>query len=137
MKLDDCECDFCKGIRNQNAKGTAEYESRKDIIEHDLTCPDCGLDFYPVDGATGCECHDAPDGACTRCGNSPCACDPVNHPSHYTHGIEVTDVIESWELGFHLGNVVKYICRYKHKNGIEDLRKAQWYLNRFLEKDNG
>jgi hypothetical protein len=58
----------------------------------------------------------------------------VNHPSHYTQGsLEVIDAIEGLELGFHAGNVVKYVSRYKHKNGIEDLRKAAWYLNRLIE----
>ncbi len=57
--------------------------------------------------------------------------DNVNHPSHYNHGsIEVIDAIEDWKLGFHDGNVVKYVARHKHKNGIEDLKKARWYLNR-------
>ena len=58
--------------------------------------------------------------------------DPIHHPSHYTFGaIEVIDAIEGWELGFHLGNVVKYVARAAHKGEhLEDLRKARWYLNR-------
>lgn len=60
--------------------------------------------------------------------------DAVNHPSHYNAGsLEVIDAIEGLELGFHAGNVVKYVARYKHKNGIEDLRKAAWYLSRLIE----
>jgi len=63
--------------------------------------------------------------------------DKVNHPSHYTlGGIEVIDAIESWELGFHLGNVVKYIARAGKKDKeteLEDLRKAEWYLERYME----
>jgi len=67
--------------------------------------------------------------------------DAVNHPSHYRQGkIEVIDFIEDQKLGFHLGNVVKYVCRSEHKGKeIEDLKKAAWYLNRrieFLEKRN-
>lgn len=55
----------------------------------------------------------------------------VNHPQHYTKGIEPIDFIESWNLGFSLGNAVKYICRAPYKGReIEDLRKAQWYLER-------
>lgn len=65
--------------------------------------------------------------------------DQVNHPSHYTHGnIEVIDAIEDWKLGFHEGNVVKYVARAGHKGGpekqIEDLKKAAWYLNRRIEQ---
>jgi hypothetical protein len=62
--------------------------------------------------------------------------DNINHPSHYTYGaIEVIDAIESWSLDFHLGNVVKYVARSEHKGSqLEDLRKAQWYLNRKISK---
>jgi hypothetical protein len=58
--------------------------------------------------------------------------DNVNHPEHYkTGGIETIDFIEAKSLGYHLGNVVKYITRADHKgNRLEDLKKAQWYLNR-------
>lgn len=60
----------------------------------------------------------------------------VNHPAHYNSGkIEVIDAIEDWKLGFHEGNVVKYVARAKHKNGLEDLKKAQWYLTRLIEKE--
>ena len=63
--------------------------------------------------------------------------DNVNHPSHYTFGgIEVIDAIEAWQLGFHAGNVIKYVARHEHKNGLEDLRKAAWYLNRLIENES-
>ena len=64
------------------------------------------------------------------------AADNVNHPSHYkTGGIETIDFIEAKGLGYHLGNVVKYITRADHKgNRKEDLLKAQWYLNRAIAK---
>jgi hypothetical protein len=58
--------------------------------------------------------------------------DPVNHPAHYKYGgIETIDFIEAKELGYNLGNVVKYITRSDHKgNRKQDLQKALWYLNR-------
>ena len=67
--------------------------------------------------------------------------DMVNHPKHYKakNGMEVIDVIEAFTASLegyeatHTGNVIKYICRWKEKNGIEDLRKAQWYLNRLIK----
>ena len=64
------------------------------------------------------------------------AADSVNHPEHYkTGGIETIDFIEAKGLSYHLGNVVKYITRAEHKgNRKEDLLKAQWYLNRAIEK---
>ena len=65
--------------------------------------------------------------------------DPVNNPAHYTDGgIETIDYIEAKGLGYHLGNAVKYISRAGKKGtnqGLEDLRKAQWYLARAIEKN--
>jgi len=60
----------------------------------------------------------------------------VNHPEHYNTGkIEVIDVIEDWDLGFHEGNAIKYIARHKHKtNPAQDIEKAIWYLQRYLKK---
>jgi len=62
--------------------------------------------------------------------------DMVNHPPHYkAGGIETIDFIEAKALGYHLGNVVKYVSRADHKgNKLEDLKKAQWYLSRAIEK---
>ena len=60
----------------------------------------------------------------------------VNSPSHYNRGkIEVIDFIEDQDLGFHLGNVVKYVCRagWKSPDVLQDLKKAQWYLERFTK----
>lgn len=56
----------------------------------------------------------------------------VDHPQHYISGnIEVIDIIESYGLGFHLGNTVKYILRAGRKGDrLEDLQKAKWYLKR-------
>lgn len=63
--------------------------------------------------------------------------DNINHPSHYTQGnIEVIDYIEDKKLGYHLGNIVKYISRAGLKESsskIEDLKKDQWYLNRYIK----
>ena len=65
--------------------------------------------------------------------------DPVNSPSHYKDGgIETIDYIEAKGLGYHLGNAVKYISRAGKKGtnqGLEDLKKAQWYLARAIEKN--
>lgn len=60
----------------------------------------------------------------------------VNHPSHYNSGqIEAIEVIEDWSLGFHLGNVIKYISRAGKKGSeLEDLQKAKWYLDRYIEQ---
>ena len=66
--------------------------------------------------------------------------DAVNHPKHYTDGkYECIDFIESWGLGFHLGNAVKYITRAGKKDPEktkEDLEKAIWYVKRARTYDN-
>ncbi|MBB6476984.1 hypothetical protein HNR45_000006 [Negativicoccus succinicivorans] len=63
--------------------------------------------------------------------------DIINHPAHYTDGkFETIDAIESWRLGYHLGNAVKYISRAGKKSKdteLEDLRKARWYIKRYLD----
>ena len=62
----------------------------------------------------------------------------VNHPRHYggiDNPYEAIKVIESWDLNFNLGNVVKYISRAgKKQDKKEDLQKAAWYINRELKK---
>jgi len=61
--------------------------------------------------------------------------DNINHPPHYTTGgMETIDFIEAKKLDYHLGNVVKYITRADHKGSkLENLKKAQWYLNRAVD----
>lgn len=71
--------------------------------------------------------------------------DAVNNPAHYggkDNPYETIKVIHAWQLGFNLGNTVKYISRAGKKDGaklVEDLRKAAFYLNyeiEMLEKKN-
>jgi hypothetical protein len=63
----------------------------------------------------------------------------VNHPKHYggkDSVYEAIKVIDAWELGFSLGNTVKYLSRAGKKNAnkeLEDLKKALWYLNHHIE----
>jgi len=63
----------------------------------------------------------------------------VNHPDHYQgNKTEVIDIIEDYNLGFSLGNAVKYILRADKKgNKKQDLEKAIWYINRELDKFRG
>lgn len=64
--------------------------------------------------------------------------DMVNHPPHYKGaGIESIEVIEAFDLGFCLGNAIKYILRAGRKDPakeVEDLKKAQWYLHRRIQQ---
>ena len=61
----------------------------------------------------------------------------IEHPKHYTYSkIECIEVIEAWGLGFHLGSCLKYFCRAGKKDPskeVEDLKKAAWYLERWIE----
>lgn len=114
-----------------------------------LICSNC--DWYK-----GCECTN-PDSHCYKMAlGGHCSCgqffprltikledmktlevkETVNHPNHYNvGGIEVIDFIESWNLGFSLGNAIKYIARAPYKNNeLEDLKKAKWYISREIEK---
>lgn len=76
--------------------------------------------------------------------------DPVNHPDHYISktGMEAFDVIEAFTFDLKgieavcTANVLKYMCRWKNKNGVQDLKKAEWYLEHLInhmetiEKEN-
>jgi hypothetical protein len=55
---------------------------------------------------------------------------------HYQMGIQPIDYIEANNLSFIEGNIVKYVSRYKAKNGLEDLKKAKWYLDRLISNYN-
>lgn len=71
--------------------------------------------------------------------------DNVNHPNHYKtkSGLETIDVIKAFTEDLKgveavdTANIIKYICRWKKKNGLEDLKKAQWYLNDLIKTVEG
>ena len=64
----------------------------------------------------------------------------VNHPSHYISdtGLETIDVSDAFtdhlvgREASYTSNIIKYICRWKNKNGLQDLKKARWYLDRLI-----
>lgn len=65
----------------------------------------------------------------------------VNHPAHYTQGgVECIDAIAAAVEdtrgieAVYAGNVIKYVWRYRHKNGVEDLKKCRWYLDRLISE---
>ena len=67
--------------------------------------------------------------------------DAVNHPQHYTRGgVECIDALEAATVGLEgieavcTANAIKYLWRWKHKNGIEDIDKAIWYLKRLRQE---
>lgn len=65
----------------------------------------------------------------------------VNHPAHYNAGdIECIDAIRAATMkldgfyGFCTGNAIKYLWRWRFKNGVEDLKKAKWYIDHMIER---
>ena len=84
------------------------------------------------------ECHSL-DHVCDV--KSEIKSDPVNHPEHYTQGgIECIDALKAATVGLEgieavcTGNAIKYLFRWKRKNGAEDIRKAIWYCERLLKE---
>jgi hypothetical protein len=98
-------------------------------------CPPCGLPIHK-----GLCIPDIPrqyDVVDPRSKGTPGSGDAVNHPSHYTFGkYEVVDVIFDWQPPYPLDNVIKYVARAGKKGGpekeLEDLKKAQFYLNYYI-----
>jgi hypothetical protein len=61
--------------------------------------------------------------------------DNVNHPKHYNShpsGVECITVVE--HMNFNVGNAIKYLWRSDHKNGLEDLKKSRWYIDREIQR---
>lgn len=116
-------------------------------------CPNCRYIVYSVKKvrarrsfACTCGCtFDIEEKYCKENGDSQLepSKDMVNKPSHYhKNGIDVIGYLEQHfpktasatvSEGFFIGNVIKYVSRYKEKNGLEDLEKAKFYLNKLLE----
>ena len=58
------------------------------------------------------------------------------NPDYYVcTRIQVSDFISEFNLNYFEGNIIKYIVRHRSKNGIEDLKKARWYLDRLIKKE--
>ena len=66
--------------------------------------------------------------------------DIINHPEHYTKGIETIDYIRSWNMDYVRGNIIKYVTRFPYKGtALQDLKKEKWYLEYLIkevEKDD-
>lgn len=83
-------------------------------------CPKChGNHFYMMhDKRIQCDCE---------------GYDEINKPIHYNNGgDEPYPFIESWDMNYAEGNVIKYVVRYHTKGGVKDLKKARWYLDKLI-----
>ena len=103
------------------------------------TCKHCDVSFRRVDEAP------IPHDRCVQCHlrlkDADNENDPVNSPEHYQgeDGIECIDAIRAALTpeefrGYCKGNIFKYLWRYERKNGVEDVRKSRWYLERLIEE---
>lgn len=100
------------------------------------------MGYEVIEDDTPCTCY-TPMGKIAECAEKHLETvkpDPVNRPAHYTSGgIECIDAMQA-EFGaeavkdFCLCNAFKYLWRHRNKNGVEDLKKARWYLNRLIEE---
>ena len=133
-------CDKCE-LKNMYDKETNEFTDK-------YACAFNDMDNEMLDKIYGwykeldqAFCENSADRCCTKEPNV----DMVNHPVHYTQGgIECIDCIKSATVGkvgieaFCVGNAIKYLFRYEEKNGIEDVKKARWYIDRLIkELENG
>ena len=143
--LDECchfygRCDSCE-LRKK-------YDAKTDKYTDDYGCVFDDMDDEMLD-----KCY----GWCKEIGPAPCEnaeakccevesdADMVNHPSHYTQGdIECIDALKAATVSktgieaVCTANAIKYLWRYEEKNGIEDVKKARWYIDRLIEElENG
>lgn len=145
----------CKYCREKFGVVTLGYQMSEDKFvpkeEQQTTeykgCDGCYYEWLGESDAPCCECkHRFEPGTMARLKAKDCfkpkeekvddEIDMVNHPQHYSaHGIEPIDYIESHDLNFNLGNVIKYVSRAPFKGTeLQDLKKAKWYLEREIKK---
>ena len=133
-------CDACE-LKNVYDKETAEFTNKYSCVFNamDNKMLDKIYGWYKeLDQAT-CENDEV------NCCNKESNADMVNHPSHYTQGgIECIDALKAATVSktgieaVCTANAIKYLWRYEEKNGIEDVKKARWYIDRLIkELENG
>lgn len=130
-------------VTSINDDRLARDMSRYTVILHDNNPVDLSTRYDYVNGmflrATHGEWVKVNDSTYEKL--KPLVTDNVNHPKHYTQGgIECIDAIKAATVGKSgieavcVANVVKYLWRYEEKNGVEDVKKARWYLERLIEE---
>ena len=130
------DCDDCELMKKYD-RDTSEFTDQYSCIFHKMSddmLNKCYSWYKEIDQAS---CENAQD----SCYGKESNVDMVNHPSNYTQGgIECIDCIKSATVGkagieaFCVGNAIKYLFRYEEKNGIEDVKKARWYIDRLIKE---
>ena len=134
------DCDNCELMKKYD-KDTSEFIDQYSCIFHKMSddmLNKC-YSWYKELGPAACE--NDKDSCCNKEPNV----DMVNHPSHYTQGgIECIDALKAATISktgieaICTANAIKYLWRYEEKNGIEDVKKARWYIDRLIkELENG
>lgn len=144
----------CKYCREKFGVCTPNYMMHEDKFqpkeEQSTTeyngCNDCYYEWLGESDAPCCECkHRFEPGTMARLKAKDCfkpkeekaddEIDMINHPQHYQHGIEPIEYIESHNLNFNLGNVIKYVSRAPFKGTeLQDLKKAKWFIEREIKR---
>ena len=131
------ECPLSKKYDKETDEYTDTYACVFDEMSDDMLNK-CYNWYKEIDQAS---CENAEDSCCNKEPNV----DMVNHPSHYTQGgIECIDALKAATVSktgieaVCTANAIKYLWRYEEKNGIEDVKKARWYIDRLIkELENG
>ena len=134
------DCDNCE-LMEKYDRDTSEFTDQYSCIFHKMSddmLNKCYSWYKEIDQAT---CGNAKD----SCYNKESNVDMVNHPAHYTQGgIECIDALKAATVSktgieaVCTANAIKYLWRYEEKNGIEDVKKARWYIDRLIkELENG
>ncbi len=130
------DCDDCELMKKYD-KDTSEFTDQYSCIFHKMSddmLNKCYNWYKELDPAT---CENDEGECCDKEHNA----DMVNHPSHYTQGgIECIDALKAATVSktgieaVCTANVIKYLWRYEEKNGIEDVKKARWYIDRLIRE---
>lgn len=136
--IDDCDnCELMKKYDKDTSEFTDQYACIFDEMSNDMLNK-CYNWYKELDPA-----------ACENAENECCDVKPdidmVNHPSHYNQGgIECIDALKAATVSktgieaVCTANAIKYLWRYEEKNGVEDVKKARWYIDRLIkELENG
>lgn len=127
------ECPLSKKYDKETNEYTDTYACVFDEMSDDMLNK-CYNWYKELDQAS---CENAEDSCCNKESNI----DMVNHPSHYTQGgIECIDALKAATVSktgieaVCTANAIKYLWRYEEKNGIEDVKKARWYIDRLIKE---
>ena len=130
------DCDDCELMKKYD-RDTSEFTDQYSCIFHKMSDDMLNkvYNWYKELDPAACE---NTEGEC--CGKEPNV-DMVNHPSHYTQGgIECIDALKAATVSktgieaVCTANAIKYLWRYEEKNGIEDVKKARWYIDRLIRE---